>query len=268
MKVKKEDRVKIVEPRVFLLGETTLNHEGLEAYLEYVGAPEWKSDAPSDAEELTEVMGRICYRSFAPGLNPNVTKVREGNSDYIQNIVNVKHGSVLEHANVNFVFAGVSRVFTHELVRHRAGTAMSQESLRYVRLTELGFWVPTVIRETPEAMTIMTNVVGLLEDVQKNLAEVANIAEKKSFTEKKKLTSAFRRVAPLGLATSIGWSANLRALRHCLEMRTAPEAEEEIRLVFGKVGEIAKKRYPNVFADYEIEVVDGHPWYKTANRKV
>ena len=261
-------KLRIAEPKVFLVGETTINHEGLEGYLEWVGVPDWKTDAPSDSEELLEIMGRLCYRSFAPGLNPNVTKIREGNLDYLQNIVNVKHGSVLEHANVNFIFADVSRVLTHELVRHRAGTAMSQESLRYVRLTELGFWVPTVIRETPEVMTIMTNVVGLLEDVQKSLAEAANIAKKKNFTEKKKLTSAFPRVAPHGLATSIGWSANLRALRHVLEMRTAPEAEEEIRVVFGKVGEIVKKRYPNVFADYEVEVVDGHPWYKTTNRKV
>lgn len=260
--------MRLAEPKVFLVGETTINHEGLEGYLKCVGAPGWKSDAPSDSEELLEVMGRICYRSFAPGLNPNVTKVREGNLEYIQHIVEVGHGSVLEHASVNFIFADVSRVFTHELVCHRAGTAISQESLRYVRLTELGFWPPTVIAENSEAMTLMSKTVELLEGVQANLAELAKIAEKKSFADKKKLTSAFRRVAPLGLATTIGWSANLRAARHCLETRTAPEAEEEIRLVFGKVGEILKRKYPNIFADYEVEIVDGHPWYKTANRKV
>jgi thymidylate synthase (FAD) len=260
--------VRIVEPKVFLVGETTIVHEGLEAFLEHIGVPGWKSDAPSDSEELMEVMGRLCYNSFASGLNPNVTKIREGNLNYLQNIVAVKHGSVTEHAEVNFIFADVSRVFTHELVRHRAGVAISQESMRYVRMTNLGFWVPTVIRETPEAMTIMTNVVEALEDAQNNLAELTKIAEAKSFDEKKKLTSAFRRVAPHGHATRIGWSANMRAIRHCIEMRTDPHAEEEIRLVFGKVGEIMRKRYPNLFADYEVEVVDGYPWYKTANRKV
>lgn len=260
--------MKLVEPKVFLVGETVLNHDGLEAYFEHLGIPGWKSDAPSDSEELIEIMGRLCYRSFVPGMNPNVTKVREHNLDYLQNIMKSGHGSVLEHANVNFIFADVSRVFTHELVRHRAGTAISQESLRYVRLTELGFWPPTVIRETPEAMTLMTNVVDLLEDVQKNLAELAKIEETKNFGEKKTLTSAFRRVAPLGLATTIGWSANMRAIRHCLEMRTDPHAEEEIRLVFGKVGEIMKNRYPNLFADYEVKVENGHPWYKTDKRKV
>lgn len=260
--------MKIVEPKVFIVGKTTLDQGGLAAYLAHIGVPDWKSDAPSDAEKLVEVMGRLCYRSFAPGLNPNVTKVREHNADYLRNIKEVGHGSVLEHADVNFIFADVSRVFTHELVRHRAGTAISQESLRYVRLTELGFWPPTVIRETPEAMTLMSNVVELLEDVQKNLAELAKIEETKNFGEKKTLTSAFRRVAPLGLSTTIGWSANLRAIRHCLEMRTDPHAEEEIRLVFGKVGSLMKKHYPNLFADYEVEMVAGHPWYKTQHRKV
>lgn len=260
--------MRIVEPKVFIVGKTMVDEEGLAAYLAHIGVPDWKSDAPSDVERLIEVMGRLCYRSFAPGLNPNVTKVREHNADYLRNIKEVGHGSVLEHADVSFIFADVSRVFTHELVRHRAGTAMSQESLRYVRLTELSFWPPTVIRETPEVMTLMSNVVNLLEDVQANLAELAKIEEKKNFGDKKTLTSAFRRVAPMGLATTIGWSANMRAIRHCLEMRTDPHAEEEIRLVFGKVGALMKERYPNLFADYEVETVNGHPWYKTNNRKV
>ena len=47
-----------------------------------------------------------------------------------------------------------------------------------------------------------------------------------------------------------------------------PGAEEEIRLVFGKVAEIAVERWGNVFADYEVEIVDGLPWYRTKNKKV
>ena len=53
-----------------------------------------------------------------------------------------------------------------------------------------------------------------------------------------------------------------------MEVRTNPSAEEEIRYVFGRVGEIVKKRYPHVFADFEVEMVAGHPWYKPANSKV
>jgi len=261
--------MRLIEPRVFLVGETQIVQEGLDAYLHHIGIPDWVSDAPTDPEKVIEVMGRLCYRSFAPGMNKNVTKIREHNDEYLANIVNVRHGSVIEHPVVNFIFADVSRVFTHELVRHRAGTAISQESLRFVRLTDLGFWPPLVIREHPEVMEIMFDAVKHLEVLQVKMAEVLDLDNpQKKFKDKKKLTSAMRRIAPEGLATTIGWSANLRAIRHVLEMRTDPGAEEEIRFVFGKVGEIMVKRYPNLFGDYEVEEVEGMPWYKTSNRKV
>ncbi len=64
-----------VEPQVFLIGETRIIEEGLKGYLDYVGVPEWTSDAPTDVERAIEVMGRLCYRSWKPGMNPNVTKV-------------------------------------------------------------------------------------------------------------------------------------------------------------------------------------------------
>lgn len=257
-----------VEPKVFLVGETRIVPEGLGAYLEHVGVPDWASDAPTDAERLSEVMGRLCYRSFEPGLNPNVTRVRQGNAKYLENIIHVGHGSVFEHATLNFIFADVSRVVTHELVRHRAGTAISQESLRFVRLQELSAYVPTHIRESEQGMEVFVKTLEQLEALQQQLAGMYSIDDEKQFDVKKKLTSAFRRLAPIGLATTIGWSCNIRAVRHVIELRTEPHAEEEIRLLFGKVFEVVRERYPNFFADYEVEIVDGLPWVKTAHGKV
>lgn len=260
--------MKIVEPKVFLVGETRIIEEGLQAYLEHVGAPGWTTDAPSDSERLCEAMGRLCYRSFEPGLNPNVKRIREGNEKYLGHILEVGHGSVIEHPVLNFVFADVSRVVTHELVRHRVGTAISQESLRFVRLSELSTYVPTHIREDEKGMEIFVKTVEQLEEIQQQLAEVFNIDDEKKFDRKKKLTSAFRRVAPIGVATTIGWSCNIRALRHVIEMRTDPGAEEEIRLLFAKVYDIVRDRYPNLFGDYEVETVDELPWIRTSHRKV
>lgn len=266
-----------VEPRVFLLAETKiadnegleLNVDGLNEYLAMIQAPEWKTDAPSDSEELIEVMGRACYKSFAPGLNPNVSKVREGSERYLANIIKSGHGSVAEHAVVSFMFSNVSRVFSHELCRHRVGTAISQESLRYVRLTDLGLWLPSCIRDDPWAVEFFERRFRIMENWQKQLAHHFDIDNMKSFAKKKELTSAFRRLAPIGLATHIGWSANHRTLRHVLEMRTSPHAEEEIALVFGKVGRILKKRYPNLYADYrEIEGENGRVQFVTDHRKV
>lgn len=136
--------VDFITPRIFMLARTQIEHAELSAFLDAVGAPEWETDAASDEETLAEVAGRLCYKSFKPGLNPNVTKVREGNLNYIGNIIGQQHGSVLEHPSVSFAFLGVSRVFTHELVRHRAGMAYSQESLRFVRLDALTAYYPQV----------------------------------------------------------------------------------------------------------------------------
>ncbi len=260
--------MKSVTPKVFLVGETRLVPEGVQAYLESVGAPDWTTDAPTDAEGLTEVFGRLCYRSFKPGLNPNVSRVREGNSAYLGHVIEVGHGSVLEHAMLNFIFTDVTRVVTHELVRHRAGTAVSQESLRFVRLDSLAAYIPMHIQENEEALTVYVRTLEQLEQVQEELARIYDIEHEKKFEVKKQLTSAFRRVAPIGVATTIGWSCNFRTLRHVIERRTDPAAEEEIRLLFGAVFDIVRERYPNVFGDYEVEMVDGLPWVKTAHEKV
>ena len=260
--------MEFVRPKVFLVGETRVIEKGLQAYLDSVGAPDWHTDAPSDAERLCEVFGRLCYRSFEPGLNPNVTKVRQGNAKYLGHVIEVGHGSVLEHAVLNFIFAGVSRVFTHELVRHRSGVAISQESLRFVRLDALSAYVPTAIRENEQGMEIFVKTFEQLETIQKSLAELYKIDDAKSFGVKKELTSAFRRLAPTGVATTIGWSCNFRTLRHVIERRTDPAAEEEIRVVFAMVYDVVKDRYPNMFADYTVTEVDGLPWVQTEHGKV
>ena len=69
----------IVEPKVFLIGESKVNEEGLSAFLTHLGVPEWTSDASTDIERLTEIYGRACYKSFGTELNPNITRVRGSN---------------------------------------------------------------------------------------------------------------------------------------------------------------------------------------------
>ena len=258
----------IVEPQVFLIGESTVNKEGLSAFLTHLGAPEWSSNAPTDIELFTEVYGRACYKSFGTELNPNLTRVRGSNETYISNVIEKGDGSVLEHGVVNFFFCDVSRVFTHELVRHRVGTAMSQESLRYVRLTDLDWYAPICIQENAAAMTIFEKTMDGLSNLQKDLSELYELDTTNDFNFKKQITSAMRRIAPIGLATNIGWSCNMRTLRHVIEMRTDPGAEEEIRIVFSKVADIAIERWPNLFADYEVDIIDDLPSYKTVNKKV
>ncbi len=200
------------------------------------------------AELLVEFAGRLCYRSWEPGLNPNVSRVRRDPSEYFANILRSGHGSVLEHATYSFALRGVSRAFTHELVRHRAGSAFSQESLRYVRLTDIGFRVPPALEPLREQAL---SIVEQLEEFQLSAARELGIdAEGVPFHVKKEVTSALRRLAPMGLSTDILWSANVRTLRHVIEMRTAEAAEEELRIVFDEIARIMQIEAPLLFGDF------------------
>ena len=239
-------------PSVHLIARPSLDVDGVRAYLDSVGGAGWLDrrleEEPVDAELLVEFAGRACYRSWEPGLNPNVTRVRADQREYFANILSSAHGSVLEHASYTFALRDVSRVFTHELVRHRAGSAFSQESLRYVRLTDVGFRVPPALEPLRERVL---SVVEQLEELQVDAARELGVEEDGvPFDVKKEVTSALRRLAPLGLSTSIVWTANVRTLRHVIAMRTAPGAEEELRLVFDRVAAVMAEEAPLLFQDF------------------
>lgn len=103
------------EPTVYLIGRQQVDAAELARFLRDHGVS-WATDTSVAGEHLCEIAGRVCYMSFAkprPG----------GNKAYLAHILEVGHGSVLEHAVWNFIFTGISRSCTHELVRHRAGWA-------------------------------------------------------------------------------------------------------------------------------------------------
>jgi thymidylate synthase (FAD) len=242
-------------PSVYLIARPSVDLDGMRAYLRDVGGESWLERREGEGEEpinggelVVEFGGRACYRSWEPGLNPNVTRVRTDRREYFANILRSAHGSVLEHANYSFALRNVSRVLTHELVRHRAGSAFSQESLRYVRLTDIGFRVPPALEPIHDQVI---SIVEQLEEFQVSAAKELGIDEEGvPFHVKKEVTSALRRLAPTGLSTDIVWTANARTLRHVIEMRTAEGAEEELRLVFDKIARIMQAEAPGLFQDF------------------
>lgn len=262
-------------PKVFLIAEPLIEISGMCEYLREVGGEAWwnrigsgasRFGAVPAAEGLIEFMGRLCYRSWEPGLNKNVTKVREDRGEYLLNVLRSGHGSVLEHASFSFVVHNASRVLTAELCRHRAGIAISEQSLRYVRLDDLSFRLPPTL--SPQAQELMGRAVEHLEEVITDLIE-NEITDDMKFAQKKEITSAIRRIAPLGLATEIGWTANIRAIRHVISMRSASGAEEEIRVFADQVAKIMQQKCPLLFGDFvEEPVVGGPPAWETPNWKV
>jgi thymidylate synthase (FAD) len=254
----------IREPRVHLVGRQVIDHAELDRFLAEQGAA-WKSDTEVAGEYLAEAAGRLCYLSYAkprPG----------GNKTYLSHILEVGHGSVLEHAVWSFIFTGISRSCTHELVRHRAGWAYSQLSQRYVDESVAEYVEPDVIAGDPEAHALWLEAMAQSHRAYVKLVEKLNehYKDEPDRTLRRKLArQAARSVLPNATETKIFVSANARALRHFIEMRASRHAEVEIRKLAVAVLRIMQAEAPNLFGDYRlVELPDGTFEADTPHRKV
>ncbi len=308
----------IVKPQVFMVGYTQVDIHEVQRYLIHTKQEGFLEDFDnamaqgiSGAEALCSMFGKLCYKSLVVGKNANVRKIREIRENIIGTL-QTGHGSVFEHASFNMICADVSRVFTHELVRHRTGTAFSQTSGRYCRpIPGKDGWpaidfvfdpiLDPVRAEFEEALAYLGDVylrmeakLGLLsleeielrrlalsrESAARNfarstvaeshaeyvfdraitvLSEARNNSAVGNFDHKKKLTSALRRILPNGQANEIAFSANIRTMRHCVQIRTQRFAEWEIREVFAQIYQLIKAKFPMVFCDAQERMVDGLP---------
>lgn len=251
--------MKFVEPQTFLIGHTTVDTEGLADYLTHTNQYDFFesydaaiNDGLSPEEVLISFYAKLCYKSLVLGKNANISRIRDV-KDNIENCFKTGHGSVFEHIWFNFVTTNCSRVLTHEFVRHRIGVAFSQTSGRYCRIDEIDFISDPLLESVEDE--IKQIVLKIQKSYKRMSAKLLdNVAV---FALKKKITSALRRIAPNGQANEIGWSANIRALRHILMMRTSRFAEREIRMVFNQVYRIVKERWPLLVADAVEEEIDG-----------
>lgn len=253
----------IYEPQVHLVGRQVIDTQEIDRFLEESGAT-WNTDTEVGAERLCEAAGRVCYMSFGKG--------RKSNAEYLANIISVGHGSVLEHAVWNFLITGVSRSFTHELVRHRAGFSYSQLSQRYVDESVAEYVEPLAIAENPELHSIWMEAVEQCHQAYVRLVEglERRFASEPQATLRRKLArQAARSVLPNATETKIFVTGNARAWRHFIELRANQHAETEIREVALRILRVLQAEAPAIFGDYQIvELPDGTRVAQTPHTKV
>lgn len=201
-----------------------------------------------DVDLLPELGGRLCYMSFD---NPRPG----GNKAYLQHIKEVGHGSVFEHSFFNFVLINVSRTFTHELVRHRVGTAFSQLSQRYVDESQGTNVIPQAIQDvlddrSPNDEAFSTRLGDLMAESRQLYSDFADHLVSKGL-DRKSARGAARSVLLGGNSTKIMFSVNARELRHIFDLRGSRHAEAEIRGVTIEMYELVK--HLELFSDYRIE---------------
>ena len=252
---------------VYLVGRQTADNTEIDRFLSDHGVEQWNTDTDIAAQKLTEVAGRMCYMSFAkprPG----------GNQAYLNNIIEVGHGSVLEHAVFNFIITGVSRSFTHELIRHRAGFGYSQLSQRYVDESQCEFVEPRVIAEDAELHKLFVQTAAAAQKAYVELTDKLALKIEKehpelSRTDRRKMArQAARSVLPNATETKIFVTVNARALRHFLFLRGTIHAEDEIRNVAIEMWKIAMRECPGFFSDFELRKENGIDVLWTAHPKV
>jgi thymidylate synthase (FAD) len=230
------------EPKITLLARPQ--------FLEPAHLPvKWLGDH-TDGERLAEFAGRLCYMSQG---NPASRPTRE----YLENIKKQGHGSVLEHANYSILLEGVSRSLTHELVRHRAGFAYSQLSQRYVDESQAAFVVPPAVAGDAALESAWREQI---ESAQRTyVALVDQLIDRYRWVDdkvhrRKMAREAARGVLPNSTETKIVVTANARAWRTMLELRSSEGAELEIRRCAVAVLRLLMTEAPGFFSDFEIYV--------------
>ena len=153
---------------------------------------------------------------------------------------------LIEHAGVTFEISGISRSCSHQLVRHRLAS-YSQESQRYVSMSDPEWVLPPAIVENPEARVIWDRFAGEVKAAYRALRELGIRKEDARF------------VLPNATATRIVVTMNLRQLLHVFRIRISPEAQWEIRDVCVRMLELVHPIAPSVFGDLREELKAKYP---------
>lgn len=267
------------KPGVALISKPEVNLSGMKSFLsgfpsEYKFEDYLKDPVKlPDGEQLIKVAGQTCYMSFGEGRTWNKDAQK-----YFDNIIASGHGSVLEHANFTFLLWGVSRSFTHELVRHRAGVGYSQVSQRYVSGRVLRF----VEREEYQKDSVLHKMfeeridrvyrdyTSMADYLYKRQEKGYKILSAEAKTDlRKKVQQVARSVLPNETEAPIVVTANIRAWRHMINMRASDHAETEIRNVFFNIYKLLKVLSPRLFKDFRVvRLPDGTSCVKTNYPKV
>ncbi|GFO53215.1 flavin-dependent thymidylate synthase [Geomonas sp. Red276] len=185
--------------------------------------------------ELTVALAaRLCYSKIDIGaLKEKLTGADIKN--FLDKIMSLGHQSVLEHASFTFGIEGISRVTSHQLVRHRVAS-YSQQSQRYVSHTErFGVVTPPSIAENPEHLARFEAQVAALHAAYAELVEAGVPAEDA------------RYLLPNATETKILVTMNARELLHFFGVRCCERAQWEIRGMAIEMLRLVRPVAPTIF---------------------
>ena len=237
----------IVEPKVSLLAHTMINRDAIAEHMEIQGGS-------TDAETLTVFAGRSCYQSFHRS-----SPATFHDPDYLERTLYTQgHWSIAEHATATLYFTGVSRAFTHELIRHRH-LSYSQLSQRFVDEGDANFVIPPAANKSKKEVVYRAE--GAADDLEGHLPnaltwwgyealwayEIMVGALTDEGLPRKQAREAARAVLPNMAETKIVVTGNLRAWHEVIQRRTQPDADAEMQHVMGMARDTLATIAPSIF---------------------
>lgn len=186
-----------------------------------------------EPERVVAMAARLCYSaSGAEELAEKMTP--EQVEKLVGKIVKMGHASTMEHVSFTFGIEGVSRVLTHQLVRHRLAS-YSQQSQRYVAEHDFEYILPPSIADKPEARERFEK---LMADIRTAYDELSDMGVPREDA---------RYVLANATETKVVVTMNARSLMHFFNLRCCNRAQWEIRELAYKMLEQAKEVAPLLF---------------------
>ncbi len=186
-----------------------------------------------NADQLAAIAAKVCYSNQSIEDMDMDEQYRE---KLIRRVVKSGHHSVLEHVVFTYSIEGISRVATHQLVRHRIAS-YSQQSHRYTAIKRESFVIPQSIADNEEAQTLYNEMLDKTVETYEKLVEMGIKKEDARF------------VIPQGVASNILVTMNARELIHFFRLRCCVRAQWEIREAAIEMLKLAKKHAPVIFED-------------------
>ena len=186
-----------------------------------------------EPERTVAMSARLCYSPIgAAQLEEKISD--EQAAKLVRKLVSMGNFSTLEHVTFTFAIEGVSRVLTHQLVRHRIAS-YSQQSQRYVKEHDFETIVPPSIAKNPEAKAKFTAL----------MTEIQNLYNE--FTEAGVLAEDARYILPNATETKIVCTFNARSLLNFFSLRCCTRAQWEIRALANEMLRQVKEVAPVIF---------------------
>ena len=196
-------------------------------------------DYPRDALAVLYVGYRTCYSSIAPQeLRRRIdhgTITRDKMLEFLERWLPSGHGSPKQQLNFTFGLSGMSRVTSHQFVRHHVGIVFDQQSQRYVEFKGSDF--PYVVPPTWVKLGMVDRYIGFMSQAATLYREAidAGIPGEDA-----------RYVLPHSASTNIQFTANFEEILHIADQRLCTRAQWEIRHVWAKARNEVGKACPEL----------------------